>query len=90
MHTVIIVFVPVGATQQEFDEEFREYFASMETDKTRKQAVRPAPVSGDELPLWTWFCPIHVVDLPTPGTPLSTSWPCIMVLMLNLAGSSLS
>jgi hypothetical protein len=57
MNNVVIIFVPVEATQQDLEVALREYFPSLEIDGTKKKAAQPDPRSADELPLWTWFLP---------------------------------
>lgn len=57
MNTIVIIAVPVEATERDFETALREYFASMETGNTRKQAFPPETFSRDESPLWTWFLP---------------------------------
>ena len=57
MNTVVIIIVPIGATQQDLDNVRSESFASTDTDMFRKDAMKHEPFSGAEWPLWTWFLP---------------------------------
>ena len=59
MNRVVIVFVPVGALQPDFEAALREYFAQLQIGETTPQAntTRVGVTDKDQLPLWTWFIP---------------------------------
>jgi hypothetical protein len=59
MDQVVIFFVPVNATERDFEAALREYIPSLEITARQPQA-KPADFaqrSAEESPLWTWFLP---------------------------------
>jgi hypothetical protein len=59
MKDVIIVFVPTGVGQQEFEAALREHFPSVPIGGSSPPAT-PEQVQCkdmDEFPLWMWFLP---------------------------------
>jgi hypothetical protein len=59
VNQVVIFFVPVNATQRDFEAALREYIPSLEIAACQAQ-TKPADFaqrSAEESPLWTWFLP---------------------------------
>lgn len=54
---ILIVFVPVGATQRDFETALREHLPSLTANPEQAEATRPGPTPPAAQPLWTWFLP---------------------------------
>jgi len=58
MNQIVIVFVPTGATQREFELALRDLSEPFETNKPEPSKAEEATITdNDRLPLWTWFIP---------------------------------
>jgi hypothetical protein len=57
MNTVVIFFVPLGATQPDFDIALRDYLESLEPGRNTEQETRTKHAGEAECPLWTCFLP---------------------------------
>jgi hypothetical protein len=68
MNQVVIIFVPTGVAQPDFETALRGHLASAEANEAQLQTKPPEVEAGsaDELPLWTWFLPN---PLPSPAVP---------------------
>jgi hypothetical protein len=58
MNNLAIFFVPVGATQRDFEHALREYFTRSPVEKIAASALAEqaaVATDNDQLPLWTWF-----------------------------------
>lgn len=59
MNQIVICFVPVNATQQNFESALRERVEAATTREAapQQQTERAGFADNDELPLWMWFLP---------------------------------
>jgi hypothetical protein len=59
MNSIVIFFVPTGATQQDFELALRDNLPSLVSGANESPAEPDQPPwnAADEPPLWTWFLP---------------------------------
>ena len=59
MNSIVIFFVPAGATRRDLEAALREHFAGLETGEAaaRTEEDRAEFREPDKLPMWTWFLP---------------------------------
>jgi hypothetical protein len=59
MNQVVIIFVPTGAPQRDFEAALRERIGSVQLGETPPQSKADLVkiTDNDQMPLWTWFIP---------------------------------
>jgi len=59
MNQMVIFFVPINATQHDFESAIRECSAIFQIGEAAPPTTtaRPEIADNDEWPLWTWFLP---------------------------------
>jgi hypothetical protein len=59
MNQVVIMFVPTGAPQRDFEAALREHIGSVQVGETPPQSnADPVKITDNvQMPLWTWFIP---------------------------------
>ena len=57
MNRMVIIFVPAGMGQRDFDAALHERLGSVPADETSRQTkeVQDKISDNDQMPLWTWF-----------------------------------
>jgi hypothetical protein len=59
MNQVVIIFVPTGATQRDFQAVVRDHFPLLKISEAppTAKAAETELRDTDEMPMWTWFLP---------------------------------